>query len=240
MEIKFTINPHYDTQMILGMLNSKEWQYRAKFMGIDLKLAEKFHFSKREEQTKIQNQITKIVENNYKLLTPYMEKTKFLYEESWKEIIKEFSSTIEKVTYPWFYKEYICVITHFNPGLSDWNGNVIGRWWKENPYTQRRITAHEIILAHYFSIYRHHFNKSGLTDRQVWALAEIAGFALTGLEKRLQKFWPWDTSGYYTNHNYPQIVELQNQLLEPFLKRNSFKEYVEKGIELVKSYQLEK
>lgn len=108
------------------------------------------------------------------------------------------------------------MITHFRPGLSNWNGNRVGRWWQENLYTQRRITAHEILLAHDLSIYRGHFSDSGLNDRQIWALAEIAALALTGLERKLRKFWPWDGRGYYTNHNYPQIVELQNGLKGPF------------------------
>lgn len=99
---------------------------------------------------------------------------------------------------------------------------------------KRRITAHEILLAHYFSIVRNNYKDSNLTDRQIWALAEISSFALTGLDEDIRKFWPWDTRGYYTDHNYPELVELQNALKEPFINRKSFDEYIEKGIFLVK------
>jgi len=47
---------------------------------------------------------------------------------------------------------------------------------------------------------------------------------------------PYQVEGYYLNHNYPQIVELQKKLQTPFLKRKSFKEYVEEGIVEVKKY----
>lgn len=89
-------------------------------------------------------------------------------------------------------------------------------------------------MAHYFSICRNLYPESGLSDEQVWKLAEIAALALTGLESRLRKFWPTDKTGYYTDHNYPELVELQEQLKEPFLSRESFDEYIEKGIQLTK------
>jgi len=172
----------------------------------------------------------------YAVLLPFIEKSRQLYQQSWDEIIEEFSDRIATLTHPWFYSEYQCVVGLLNRGISNWNGNKIIRWWQENPDAQRRITAHEVLLAHYFSIHRHNFPDSNLADKQIWALAEIAAFALTGLEPRLAKFWLWDSSGYYTDHNYPQLIQLQNQLKEPFLKRKSFSQYIEVGIDLVKKY----
>jgi len=162
-----------------------------------------------------------------------------LYQKSWNEINDKFSNYIEKETgYKWFYPVYYCVVSVIHPGISNWGtNNKIIRWWKENLHTQRRITAHELILSHYFEIYKHHYKEHKLADNQVWALAEIAAFALTGLTDKVKQFWPWDYSGYYTNHNYPQIVDLQNKLKQPFLKRKSFDEYIKKGIELVKNYK---
>jgi hypothetical protein len=99
----------------------------------------------------------------------------------------------------------------------------------------RRITAHELILSHYFEIYKRHYKKEKLTDKQVWMLAEIAAFALTSLTPEVKKFWSWDTE-YYTNHNYPELVKLQNKLKNVFLKRKSFDDYIKKGIDLVRKY----
>lgn len=236
MKIKFVIDKDYDAKMVIHMLRGKDWEYRAQKMGFDMIFVKTLHNASEKQLELILKDFQKFVEEDYFKILPYMEKTKEFYQNSWNEIMNEFSETVEELTYPWMYKEYVCVLTNYNAGISNWNGNKVARWWKENPYLQRRITAHEILLAHYFSIHRKYFSKSGLTDRQIWALAEISAFALTGLEDKLKKFWPWDASGYYTNHNYQHLVELQNKLKEPFLKRKNYKEYINKGIELVKEY----
>ncbi|NQV11786.1 hypothetical protein HQ524_00330 [Candidatus Uhrbacteria bacterium] len=89
------------------------------------------------------------------------------------------------------------------------------------------------LLHHYFVIVRTSFADAGLSDKQIWALAETAAFALTSLTPEAKNFWPWDKQGYYTNHNYPEIVELQKKLERPFVERKSFDEYVRAGIEVV-------
>jgi hypothetical protein len=235
MKLTFKIDLGYDAEMIFQMLQGDDWQDRALNMQIATSIATKIHQNKNPQEVK--DDIKTLVDDTYRIYLPYIEKTKNLYSKSWQEVITEFSQLVEEVTVPWFYKEYICIVTHFNQGISNWNGNVVGRWWKENPYLQRRITAHEILLAHYFSIHRNLYPDSGLSDNQIWALAEIAAFALTGLEKRISRLLPYQVEGYYFGHNYPQIVELQKKLQEPFLKRKNFQEYIEKGIVEVKKYK---
>jgi len=148
MKITFEISPEYDAEMIFQMLRGEDWFYRATSMEIGKEFAEKIHNNQR--QGEIQEEIKIFVKKAYKKYMPYIEKTKGLYQLSWQEIIKDFSKLVEKLTTPWFYDKYVCVVTHFNQGISNWNGNVVGRWWKENPYLQRKLTAHEIILAHFF------------------------------------------------------------------------------------------
>jgi hypothetical protein len=173
----------------------------------------------------------------YRKSKPYLEQTGKAYQKSWNEIGEDFSKYVEKQTgYAWFYDNYFCVVSVANQGVSNWgNEPIIVRGWKENAYSQRRITAHELILSHYFEIYRRHYADEGLKDEQVWALAEIAAFAITGLTTKAQTFWPWDFSGYYYTHNYPELVALQKKLKQPFLKRKSFDEYIQKGIRLIKN-----
>lgn len=160
------------------------------------------------------------------------------YQKSWDQINDAFSSYIERATEePWAHANYTCVVSPVHAGISNWDGSDrIIRWWKEHPLLMRRITAHELILHHFFVIVHNHFLHEGLTDNQIWALAEIAAFALTSLMPEVKKFWLWDISGYYMNHNYPQIVPLQNLLKEPFLKRKNFSEYVRTGIAFVRQY----
>lgn len=235
MKINFVINKDYDAEVFFSLLQNKHWESRISGSGINFRLASKIHNAKTKRASELlKKEFQKTVNKTYDECLPYIEKSKESYQKSWDEIMDDFSDTVEELTKPWFYKEYVCVVTHFCRGISNWNGNVIGRSWKENPFIQRRITAHEIILAHYFSIHRNIYSDSGLKERQIWVLAEIAAFALTGLEPKLIKFWPWDTKSYYTDHNYPELVDLQLKLKEPFLKRKSFDEYIKTGIEAVK------
>ncbi len=153
------------------------------------------------------------IESQYKTSLKFLEITRKLYQKSWDEIGDRFSKYIEKKTgYGWFYPKYECVVSVAHRGISNWGVEpVIARGWKENPYSMRRITAHELIISHYFEIYKHHYVHKKLTENQVWVLAEIAAFALTSLTPDVRSFWPWDVE-YYTNHNYPHIVALQNKL----------------------------
>jgi len=145
----------------------------------------------------------------YKVSRFFMEATLKLYQKSWDEINDAFSNYIARETgYNWFYDAYKCVLSPVHVGIANWGREpIIVRAWQETSYTQRRITAHELVISHYFEIYRRHYaHNYPLTDGQVWALAEIAAFALTSLPRDIRQFWPWDSSGYYTDHNYPQIV----------------------------------
>lgn len=158
------------------------------------------------------------------------------YQNSWDEINGSFSDYIEKVTgYKWFYSDYECIISVIHRGITNWGyAPLILREWKEDPYSMRRITAHELIISHYFEIYKRHYKKEGLRVWQIWALAEIAAWALTSLTPNVKKWWPHDAE-YYTNHNYPQLVELQKKMKPIFLKRKNFNEYIKKGVELARN-----
>lgn len=180
-----------------------------------------------------------LLEEKYRCNARYMRYSQREYQKAWDEIDEAFSAYIERITgYPWFYPSYRCVVSATQVGISNWGeAPVIVRGWKEHPYTQRRITAHELILSHYFEIYRRHFaTHVHLKDEQVWALAEIAAFALTSLTDEAKRFWPWDTKGYYTNHNYPQLVELQLKMKKKFIERKSFQGYIESGLRMVTAY----
>jgi len=236
MRLIFEVDPEYDKKFIFVMLRGEDWEYRAKKMGLPKDLVEKIRFASSEELKNAVSDISNIVDDVYFNLKPFIQKTCDGYQQSWDIIMEEFSQSVESLSTPWFYPEYTVKVTHFNAGLSNWDGNVVGRWWRENIFTQRRITAHEILLAHFFTIHKNLYKGSGLADKQIWALAEIFALAMTGLVPEINKFWPWDSNGYYTNHNYPYIVDLQNDLKEPFINRKSFNEYVKKGIDLVKKY----
>ncbi|MFH1745195.1 MAG: hypothetical protein ABH881_03450 [bacterium] len=195
----------------------------------------KFIIDKKYDKKFINKSQAKEFEELYKTSLEYMKYSQNEYQKSWDKINNDFSDYIEKQTgYKWFYNTYYCIISAMHPGISNWgDGPKIVRWWRENSFTQRRITAHELIISHYFEIFKNQYSEQKISKNQIWVLAEIAGFALTSLTPESKKFWPWDTSGYYTNHNYPQIVKLQNKLKSKFLNRKSFDEYIEIGIKLI-------
>lgn len=178
------------------------------------------------------------IDKDYKKNKRILEKTKQLYQKAWNEINNKFSKYVEKETgYKWFYPKYKCVISIAHPGgISNWGkDSKISYFWNNNPYLVIQGVAYELIISHYFEIYKRHYKKEGLTGKQVWALAEISAMALTSLTPKSKKFWPW-YNGYADKHNYPQIVELQKKLKEPFLKRKNFDEYIKTGIKLVRQY----
>ena len=207
MKLKFIINKNYDKEMIK-----------------DMKLGE---------------ESLKYLEEQYKIGFKYLKYSQREYQISWNEINNKFSRYVEELTgYEWFYDIYYCIVSVIHPGISNWGDEPkIVRWWCENPYTQRRITAHELILSHYFEIYKHYYKQYKLSNGQVWALAEIAALASTSLTPDVKEFWPWDSFGYYTDHNYPQIVDLQKKLRNKFLSRKNFDNYIMEGIKLVKNYR---
>lgn len=167
----------------------------------------------------------------------YLKKTVAAYQSSWDEINDAFFQSVERITgFQWAHTHYECVVSVAHSGISNWDdGNRIIRGWKENPYTMRRITAHELLLAQYFYVVHTAYPESALTQNQIWALAEIAAFTLTAYLPEAKEFWPWNTE-FSLNHNYPHLVPLQLELRDIFLNRTSFDQYMKAGIELVRRY----
>lgn len=211
--------------MKLNFIIDKEYD---KCWAKDPRVAKVFGYTKKT--------LTKI-DCFYDTSMPVLEATRNLNQKAWNEINNEFSALVEKTTgYNWFYPKYECVVSAIHPGISNWGVSPkIVVLWKYNPYFMRSIAAHELCLSHYFEIYKRHFSGECLSEGQVWVLAEIAAFAITGLTPEVKKWWPWNAI-YRTDHNYPHIVEIQKKLKPAFLKRKSFDEYVKKGIKLVRKY----
>lgn len=180
------------------------------------------------------------VEKRYRRAGKYLQKTKALYQKSWGEINDRFFGATAKITeYPWKYKKYYCVLSLFHRGISNWGGNKIARIWSENPYTMRKITAHELLISHVFTIFERDFKEDKLTARKKWALAEISAFAICGLEKDMLLFWPWigEQEKYPLNHNYPEIYALQKRLKPLYEQKKTFKDFLRQGVALVKDYK---
>lgn len=236
MKLKFILDKQYDLEMIYWMLkkNSAELDRLTKNMGVDLKLALEIQKSKKEKGIEL---LKNLVDRKYEISHHFIKKTLKLYQKSWDEINKEFFEITKKITsYPWKYKVYFCVLSPFHRGVSSWGGNKIIRTWEENPYIMRKITAHELLISYIFSIFETNFKKENLTDKEKWALAEISAWAITGLEKKMLKFWPWvpEEEKYPLTHNYPELYQLQKILRPKYEKKKNFKEFLKESIKIIK------
>lgn len=176
----------------------------------------------------------------YEICPEEIEKSRKKYQKSWNEINDNFSDYVkEKTNYDWFYPEYGCVVSTSVQGAS--NGGhepkiviSIG----QNLTGMRRNVAHELILSHFFEIYKRNYQNEGLTNRQGWAFAEIVAFVLTSTSEKtrdVETFWK-EVSSYITEHSYDSIKGLQNELREVYLRNGSFKEFIKEGIKKVKKY----
>jgi hypothetical protein len=236
-ELKFIIDREYDLEMV-------RWKFQecpgvpetiVNRTGISLELVERILKSRDGEGREL---IEKLVNQRYEALLPYLKNPLRLYQESWDEINANFFEWTEETTgYHWEHEIYFCVLSPFHKGISSWGGNKIVRTWKENPYYMRKITAHELLISHLFTIFRRDFKKEELTNREKWALSEISAFAITGLEKRMLGLWPWvsEEQRYPLNHNYPELYELQRMLRPAYDKKKDFKNFLEEAVRTISS-----
>lgn len=172
----------------------------------------------------------------YKKAKKTLQKTKILYQKSWDEINDSFSKITKEITgYPWRYKKYYCVLSLFCRGISSWGGNKIARIWSENPYAMRKMTAHELLISHIFTILDRDFRGGKLSNKEKWALAEISAFAICGLEPQMLAFWPWisDQEKYPLNHNYPELYFLQKKLKPLYQRKKTFKNFLAKSVAML-------
>lgn len=234
MQLKFIIDKHHDEKTLFEILLGKSG-FTLNVIGINEKLVSQL---RRQDKKTAEKILKNIINERYRTLSSYLKKTQALYQKSWDEINNDFSQTVEKITgCPWKHKFYFCVISLFLQGISSWGGNKIVRTWQENPYTMRKITAHELLISHIFTIFEKDFQQKNLADKQKWALAEISAFAITGLEKRTLKFWPWisEEEKYPLRHNYSELYELQRILRPKYEKKKNFNQFLHEGIKILKS-----
>ncbi|MCX6812585.1 MAG: hypothetical protein NTW79_03110 [Candidatus Berkelbacteria bacterium] len=220
MKLKYIADQKYDALMIYQILSSKngivDLKYQSENMNLDFETVKKISEAKNYES--IQGKIEELVKKRYSNSEKYLNLSIEMYQKSWDEINDMFFERLSELTdFPIQHQSFKCVLSDFHIGISNWGGNKIVRSWKENPFTQRRITAHEIIISHFFSYIYEKYPE--INDKhKIWELAEIFAFIVTGTDKVMTKFWPWDNSRSYTDHNYPELVKKQKVLTKVYLK----------------------
>lgn len=231
VKLIYKIDKKYDTQMTQNVLGRVENQISvSKLLRIDENLAMRVLRNKGVKRNKL---IFSIIDKTYDHLYLYIKKSVKSYQNSWNEINYEFFNLVKKITgYDWKFGKYYCAISVFHGGISNWGGNKIVRIWSENPYMQRRTTAHELVLSHIWMILENRDISKTWSDDKKWQYAEIITWCLLGLQKDFVKFWPWIPTQdlFPTKHNYPQLLSLQKKLGLIYKKSKTFSQFLNNAI----------
>jgi hypothetical protein len=149
-----------------------------------------------------------------------------LYQRSWDKINNKFFRMVSGITgYAWNHEEYYCALSPFVRGVSTWDGgDTIVRTCADNSYIMRKITAHELILAHVFNILNTVHKEENPSETQKWGISECSAFIITGLDDFADEFWPWlsKEKRYVVQHNYPELQEFQGKMKAEYEKKHNF------------------
>ncbi|KKR75431.1 MAG: hypothetical protein UU20_C0054G0001, partial [Parcubacteria group bacterium GW2011_GWE2_40_8] len=154
----------------------------------------------------------------------FIEKTSKLYQNSWDEINDKFFELINKKTkLSSHFPVYDCHVTAFFHGLASWGNNVVVRGWRENPFTMRKITAHEILIAYLWNHLRDIFLND--TEHKLWEISELIAWVMLSYDEDFIKFWPWfiDRGGL---QNYPKLATHIYETKEVYFSTKDFKDFL--------------
>ncbi len=237
MKLKFIIDLDYEKVMLLHFLRND--QPRMKPLIDDWLARGILPNIKVIKTSRLEKILDELIAGDFLILKKYLVSTQKSYQSHWDEINNTFFCTTEKITgFSWKHPKYECVVSLYHVGISNWGGPKIARIWKENPFTMRKITAHELLISHFFTIFNSHYIYFKISDREKWSLAEIFSWCLTGLEADMIKLWPWIMvhEKYPLNHNYPQLINWQKKIKNIYLKKQDFESFIEDSIRIIRKY----
>jgi hypothetical protein len=243
VHVRFITDKEYDKHLIWSMLHSDDpsgARDRAKSMGIP------------EEQLgrlcgtmsylEVRDYLTPIVEERYQDFGDQIQRMSAAYQEDWDRICGTFSHRIEQITRRgWEFDEYLVILSLFHPGVSNRADNKVVRWIFEGPLEHRRITAHEILMIHIWSILDEdladYYDDPAEEDEKehLWALNEITTVAILGLEPELAALWSSNRRGFDRFlSNYPQLEQLKMELKEIYQGSRGFQDYLDSATAVLK------
>lgn len=240
LKIKFILDKEYDQNMIFTMFKSNDpsgLESRAKRMGFDLEFAKRIKEAQNYDDVK--DELSSLVDRTYKKEIKKIKRSEKDYTKSWQPIVRQFSDQVVALTgHNWFYDEYLCVVSAFHPGISNWYGNKIVRKYNEDPIKQRWTTAFEIVLSHVFHIVRQSYTTDQLSDWQVWAFSEVTTMFILTTPEMIKAFWPSFElkDNYFSTSNYPQLATLESKLKLIWEKRKDFDDYLRLSTPVLKKF----
>jgi hypothetical protein len=234
-KVKFLINREIDEKMVYSMLKSNDpagnWN-RAQTMGLNKEQFGNIKSKKTYEEAR--EIISNIAESRYNGLSDLLKEKQKESQREWNKINDFFFKKIEEITkHKWKFSKYEVIISVFHPGLAPRGQNFIVRGFNQLP--QKRITAHELLMAHLWEILEEKYPETD--EEKLWAINEIATVAILGIEPELNDLWEnKDYDSFLTN--YPQLDKLKMKLKEIYLNKKDFEDYLNKSMQLIKSEEI--
>jgi len=233
MKLIFKIDKGYDEKMILEFIpngGKKNKQALVDLLRIDV---EELDIILKNNNLNLKKVVSILVKNKYKKLLPFLKNSAADYQKSWDKINDDFFKLVAiKTNRPWKYKKYYCVVSAFHEGISSWGKDIIARRWSINADTQRKVTAHELVLSHFWTMLEKNVISKKWSADKKWQYSEIFSWCLLGLDPDFYGFWPWllKSDLFPINHQYQNIVPLQNKLKDMYFEYQNFTDFFEMAI----------
>lgn len=238
--LKFVVDKNFDRGHIYGMLHHDDpagLASRSASMGVPRDTARRIHDA--ANASEVSDLIAKLVDERYGRAAAALDRARKEYTDLWQPVISTFSATVTAVTaHAWVHPGYVCVVSVFHPGLSDWYGSKIAARYDLAPELKLRIVAHELILSHVFQLVRARYSREQLDDRRLWAFSEISAVFILS-EPSLSPLWPKQPlpGKYFGRSNYPQLVPLEAELFQLYSARHGFDDYIDRSVPVLLRFQ---
>jgi hypothetical protein len=233
MQLFFKIDKAYDYKMLLEFMPKGGIKNKQTFTDLLRTDIEDVNRVLNNKKTTTNDVVKILIDNKYKKIVPFIKNSINDYQKSWDKINNAFCRLVElKTNTPWKYKKYYCIVSAYHEGISSWGGNTIARRWSINADTQRKVTAHELALSHFWTMLEKNEISKKWPDDKKWRYSEIFSWCLLGLDKDFYKFWPWllKRDLFPENHNYPELLPLQKELKKLYFECSNFPEFFKKAI----------
>lgn len=214
--VEFCIDPFHDALTLWGMLHFADpagRENRMASMNLPKDVGDKFINA--EEFKEIEKFATKYLEKRHTEVADQIQKAKETYQIEWNKINDHLFKNIKGITgYDWAHKEYFVVVSPIHKGVSTMGGNTVVRSAFEDSKDQLRITAHELLMSHIWTVLWIIYPESKKdTDMKFWAINELITNAILGLDPAFKDLWTKKTRGYDQYlRNYPQLEEAKMEL----------------------------
>ncbi len=239
MQVEFIKDSKYDAGITWSMLfycAPNERETRAKSMGIEVEVANTL--AGEADYSMVQHYAEKYVSKRYQPLEQEFKQALKGYAQTWSEIDTVFSKRVPEITsHNWFHDKFFVVLSPFNTGVSSFGEDKVLRGLFVPTGEHTRITAHEILISHIWSILYERFGEEAEKDENFyyWGLNEITSNAILGLDTTLNELWPRHLRGYDSYlYNYPHLQKAKDLLKDLFINRETFNEYLSNGIKWFK------